>query len=61
MEGLFIYQTMKKRYFSECVFFKFEDSEGLGWCELLEEADVSCEDEACVEFEENKLNELDYD
>lgn len=61
MEGLFIYQTIKKRYCSECVFFKFEDSEGLGWCELLEEADVSCEDEACVEFEENKLNELDYD
>ena len=52
---------MKKRYCSECKFFKYEDSEGLGWCELLEEADVSCEDEACVEFEEDKLNELDYD
>lgn len=50
---LVFYQTMKKRYCSECVFFKFEDSEGLGWCELLEEA--------CVEFEENKRNEYDYD
>ena len=52
---------MKKHYCSECKFFKFEDSEGLGWCEQLEEADVNCKDEACVEFEENKLNELDYD
>ena len=62
MSGLFYFtKAMKKRYCSECVFFKFEDSEGLGFCELLEEADVSCEDEACVEFEEDKLNEYDYD
>lgn len=53
--------TKKKRYCSECAFFKYEDAEGYGWCELLEEADVSCEDEACVEFEEDKLNEYDYD
>lgn len=36
----------KKRYCNECAFFKYEDWEGLGWCELLEEADVSCDDEA---------------
>ena len=52
---------MKKRHCSECVFFKFEDAEGLWWCELLEEADVSCKDEACVEFEESKINELEYE
>lgn len=52
---------MKKRYCSECKFFKYEDSCGLGYCEQWEEADVSCKDEACVEFEEDKLNELDYD
>lgn len=56
-----LFNTMKKHYCSECKFFKFEDSEGLGWCEQLEEADVNCEDEACVEFEEDNLNELDYD
>ena len=27
----------------------------------LEEADVSCEDEACVEFEERETNEYDYE
>ena len=52
---------MKKNYCGECVHLKFEDSEGYGWCDLLEEADVSCEDEACVEFEEDELNELHYE
>ena len=52
---------MKKRYCSECKFFKYEDSGGLGYCDLWEEADVGRKDEACVEFEEDKLNELDYD
>lgn len=52
---------MKKRYCSECKFFKYEDAEGLGWCELIEEADVERMDEACVEFEENEINEYDYE
>ena len=53
--------AMKKRYCGECVHLKFEDSEGYGWCDLLEEADVNCGDEACVEFEESEINELDYE
>lgn len=52
---------MKKRHCGECKYLKFEDSEGLGWCSLLEEADVSCDDEACVEFEESEIKELDYE
>ena len=52
---------MKKRYCGECVHWKFEDWEGYGWCDLLEEADVNCGDEACVEFEESEINELDYE
>lgn len=40
---------------------KFEDAEGYGWCSLLEEADVNVKDEACVEFEEEEIKELDYE
>lgn len=61
MEGLFIYLTMKKRYCSECRFFKFEDSEGFGWCDLLEEADVNVNDEACVLIEEKESKNLEYE
>ena len=51
----------KKRYCNECAFFKYEDAEGYGWCELLEEADVNCKDEACVEFEESEIKDIDYE
>ena len=51
----------KKKYCNECAFFKYEDAEGYGWCELLEEADVNCEDEACVEFEESESKDMDYE
>ena len=45
----------------ECKFLKYEDAEGYGWCSLLEEADVSCKDEACVEFEETESKDEDYE
>ena len=51
---------MKKRYCSDCRFFKYEDAEGYGYCDLMEAADVNCEDEACVGFEEKEFNEMDY-
>lgn len=41
----------------ECVYFKFEDADGFGWCSLLEEADVNRQDEACCEFEETMSND----
>lgn len=44
-----------KNYCSECIFFKYEDSDGFGWCELWEECDVNCKDEACVEFQEKNI------
>lgn len=47
-----------KNYCSECKFFKYEDSDGLGYCELWQESDVSCKDEACVEFQKD---EVDYE
>lgn len=40
---------------------KYEDAEGYGWCSLLEEADVHCNDEACVEFEKDESKEVDYE
>lgn len=40
---------------------KYTDADGFGWCELLEEADVNNDDEACVEFEENETKDLDYE
>ena len=52
---------MKKRCCSECKFFKHEDKAGLGYCDLWEQADVDRKTEACVEFDESKLNELNYD
>lgn len=51
----------KKRFCGECVFLKYEDAEGYGWCELFEEADVNTADEACVEFEENESKNIDYE
>ena len=51
----------KERYCSECAFFKFEDAEGYGWCELLEEADVNVNDEACVLIEEKESKNLEYE
>ena len=51
----------KKRCCKECAFFKYKDAEGYGWRELLEEADVNCEDEACVEFEESESKDMEYE
>lgn len=51
----------KKDYCGECKYLKFEDAQGYGWCSLLEEADVNVKDEACVEFENREINELDYE
>lgn len=52
---------MKKRKCGECVFLKFVDAEGDGWCEQLEEADVNVGDEACVLMEEKETKEVDYE
>ena len=56
-----IFCTMKKDYCEKCGHLKYVDAEGYGYCELWEEADVSSKDEACVEFEESEINELDYE
>lgn len=59
MNGSFLLLcTMKKYCCSECKCFKYCDSDGFGYCDKWEEADVNSEDEACVEFEEidNELN-----
>lgn len=45
----------------ECKYLKYEDAEGYGWCSLLEEDDVPCKDEACVEFEETETKDEDYE
>lgn len=49
-----------KNYCGKCEHLKYEDSEGYGYCDLWEESDVSCNDEACVEFEE-KESEQEYE
>ena len=49
------------KYCGKCIHFKYEDSEGYGWCDLLEEADVERTDEACVEYEEDKHIEIYYE
>lgn len=41
-----------KKHCGGCQHLKFEDAEGMGWCDLWEEADVNRQDEACVEYEE---------
>lgn len=41
---------MKKLKCGDCRCFKYEDAEGLGYCDQWEETDVSCDDDACVEF-----------
>jgi len=50
---------MKKKYCGMCIHHKYEDSDGDGWCEQWEEADVNVSDEACCEFEEREENELE--
>ena len=49
---------MNKIYCADCKYFKYEDAEGFGWCDLLEEADVHRCDDACVEYEEK---DIDYE
>lgn len=47
-----------KCYCKNCIFFKYEDSEGYGYCDQWEEADVQAEDEACVEYQEEPSDEF---
>lgn len=46
--------VMKKKYCGMCSHLKYEDADGLGWCEQWEESDVDCGDEACCEFNERE-------
>ena len=46
-----------KEHCGECKFLKFVDGDGMGYCDLLEEADVCVTDEACVEFIEDEGKE----
>jgi hypothetical protein len=48
---------MKKQYCGSCIHLKYEDADGLGYCELWQESDVSVEDEDCVEHEEEPEDE----
>ena len=45
---------MKKKYCGMCSHLKYEDADGLGWCEQWEESDGDCGDEACCEFNEKE-------
>lgn len=48
---------MKKQYCGSCIHLKYEDADGYGYCDLWEESDVSCKDEACIEHEEEPEDE----
>lgn len=52
---------MKKKHCGDCIFLKYVDACGDGYCELLGETDVSVNDEACVEFEESETKDMDYE
>lgn len=45
---------MKKNYCHECIYFKYVDGDGLGYCMLMEAADVDIHDLACVEVQEKE-------
>lgn len=45
---------MRKKYCGMCSHLKYEDADGLGWCEQWEESDVGCDDGACVEFKDKE-------
>lgn len=52
---------MKKKHCGDCIFLKYIDHLGDGYCELLQEADVNVNDEACVLIEEKESKNLDYE
>ena len=52
---------MKKKHCGDCIFLKYVDVCGDGYCEQLEEADVNVNDEACVLIEEKESKNLDYE
>ena len=58
---LFISKTMKKKHCGDCIFLKYVDVCGDGYCEQLEEADVNVNDEACVLIEEKETKDMDYE
>ena len=58
IRGLLFFNAMKKLRCVDCRCFKYEDSDGLGFCDKWEESDISRDDDACVEFE-RKEDEYD--
>ena len=52
---------MKKKYYGDCIFLKYVDVCGDGYCERLEESDVNVNDEACVLIEEKESKNLEYE
>lgn len=62
MSGLFYFsRTIKKKHCGDCIFLKYVDVCGDGYCDQLEEADVNVNDEACVLIEEKEIKESDYE
>jgi hypothetical protein len=57
----FITKAMKKKHCGDCIFLKYVDVCGDGYCEQLEEADVNVNDEACVLIEEKESKNLEYE
>lgn len=47
---------MKKEYCRNCSHKLYEDGSGVAWREVFE-IDIEVKDEACVEFEENEMEE----
>ena len=52
---------MKKKCCGDCIFLKYVDVCGDGYCEQLEEADVNVNEEACVLIEEKESKNLEYE
>ena len=52
---------MKKKHCGDCIFLKYVDVCGDGYCELLQEADVNVNDEACVFIEEKEIKDMEYE
>lgn len=52
---------MKKKHCGDCIFLKYVDACGDGYCEQMEEADVNVNDEACVLIEGSETKDEDYE
>ena len=52
---------MEKKHCGDCIFLKYIDVCGDGYCDQLEEADVNVADEACVLIEEKETKDLEYE